>query len=102
MFGFISKLFGTPVDYKELVKKGAVIVDVRTAGEYGSGHIRGSVNIPVDKIKSKAADLKAKGKPVITVCRSGSRSSMAKGILQSAGVESYNGGPWNVLQSKIS
>jgi rhodanese-related sulfurtransferase len=38
---------------------------------------------------------------VITVCRSGSRSGMAKSILKSAGIEVYNGGPWNVLKSKI-
>jgi rhodanese-related sulfurtransferase len=40
-------------------------------------------------------------KPIITVCRSGSRSGMAKRIIQSAGIEVYNGGPWNVLIEKI-
>jgi phage shock protein E len=101
MFGLFKNLFGSPTDYKTLVKNGAIIVDVRTSGEFGSGHIKGSVNIPVDSIKSKVADLKKKGKPVITVCRSGARSGMAKGILSSAGIEVYNGGPWNSLQSKL-
>jgi phage shock protein E len=38
---------------------------------------------------------------LITVCRSGSRSSMAKSILASAGIEVYNGGPWNSLEKKL-
>jgi rhodanese-related sulfurtransferase len=101
MLGFLKKLMGQSTDYKALVSEGAIIVDVRTPAEFQGGHIKGSVNIPVDKIKSKTADLKSKGKPVITVCRSGSRSAMAKGILQSAGIETYNGGPWNSLKAKI-
>jgi rhodanese-related sulfurtransferase len=101
MFGLLKKLFGESTDYKQLVSKGALIVDVRTPAEFQGGHIKGSINIPVDKIKSKVSDLKSKGKPVITVCRSGSRSAMAKGILQSAGIETYNGGPWNSLRAKI-
>ncbi len=45
--GFLDKLFGGPkVDLKELVKQGAVIVDVRTPAEYQGGHIKGSINIP--------------------------------------------------------
>lgn len=38
--------FGPKVDYKELVKNGAQIVDVRTHSEYASGHVKGSLNIP--------------------------------------------------------
>ncbi|OQP59036.1 hypothetical protein A4R26_21855 [Niastella populi] len=47
-------------------------------------------------------DLKKKGKPIITCCRSGNRSGIAKGILSSAGIECYNGGAWNSLNNKIS
>jgi len=101
MFSFLKKLFGEPTDYRSLVQNGAVIVDVRTPGEYKSGHIKNSRNIPVDQIRSKVNDLKKLGKPVITVCRSGSRSSMAKSILASAGLEVYNGGPWNSLEKKL-
>jgi phage shock protein E len=101
MFSFLKKLFGEPTDYKSLVQNGAVIVDVRTPGEYKSGHIKNSRNIPVDQIRSKVTELKKLGKPLITVCRSGSRSSMAKSILASAGIEVYNGGPWNSLEKKL-
>jgi rhodanese-related sulfurtransferase len=101
MFGFIKKLFGEPVDFKGLVSKGALIIDVRSPAEFKGGHIKGSTNIPVDKIKGKTKELQSKGKAIITVCRSGSRSGMAKSILKSAGIEVYNGGPWNSLQSKL-
>lgn len=102
MFGFLKRLFGgSSTDYRALMEKGAVIVDVRTPGEYREGHIPGSKNIPLDQIGSKAAELKKAGKPVITVCRSGSRSGMAMSKLRAAGLEVYNGGPWNSLVTKI-
>jgi rhodanese-related sulfurtransferase len=38
-----------------------------------------------------------KGKPVITVCRSGARSGMAVDVLKGEGYDAYNGGPWTSL-----
>jgi len=102
MLGFLQKLFGvTPVDYKELLSRGAIIVDVRSPGEFKTGHINGSKNYPLDTLRGKINDLKKQNKPVITVCLSGGRSGMAKSILKSAGLEVYNGGPWTSLRSKI-
>ena len=102
MFDFIKNLFGPATDYNALLQKGAVIIDVRTAGEYANGHIKGSKDMPLDAINSRVAELKKADKPVITVCRSGARSGMAKGILANAGIEVYNGGPWNSLMQKIN
>jgi len=101
MFSFLKGLFGPGTDYKALLQQGAVIVDVRSTGEYKSGHIKEARNIPVDVIRSKVAELKKLNKPVITCCASGARSGMAKSILKSNGIEAYNGGPWTSLQSKI-
>jgi phage shock protein E len=102
MLGFLKKIFGgSTINYKELVSNGAIIVDVRTSGEFKAGHIPGSKNFPLDNIRTKVAELKKLNKPVITVCRSGARSGMAKGILKSAGIEVYNGGAWTSLKSKI-
>ena len=101
MFAFIKKLFGPPTNYNALIEKGAVIVDVRTAGEYANGHIKGSKNIPVNTIQREVANIKKWNKPVITVCQSGARSSMAKSVLKNAGIEVYNGGSWFGLQSKL-
>jgi len=103
MIGLIKKIFGSgpKVDLKELVQKGAVILDVRTDGEYKSGHIKGSVNIPLQVLGNHISRLK-KDKPIITCCASGMRSASARNILLSKGfTEVYNGGGWSGLQNKI-
>ncbi|UPT68075.1 MAG: rhodanese-like domain-containing protein [Sphingobacteriales bacterium JAD_PAG50586_3] len=103
MISFLKKLFsaGPQVDFAELMAKGAVIVDVRTKAEYQGGHIKGSINIPLQSLQGGMGKLK-KDKPVITCCASGMRSASAKSMLQSAGfVEVYNGGGWQSLNNKI-
>ncbi len=101
MIDFIIALFKPKDDLAEIVKNGAVIMDVRTTGEFSAGHMTGSRNIPLDKIKKESATLKKLNKPAVTVCHSGSRSSMAKAILTSAGIEVYNGGSWTNLKRII-
>lgn len=86
---------------KEFVAKGAVIIDVRTPGEFVSGHIKGSKNIPLDSISGKIGEIKKLNKPVIACCRSGMRSAQATSILKSNGIEVINGGGWSSLQSKL-
>ena len=54
--------------------KDYVIIDVRTSGEYVSGHLKGAINIPVDQIGN--IDI-SKDKKIIVYCRSGSRSNNA-------------------------
>ena len=94
--------FGPKVNYAELVKQGAIILDVRSPGEYSGGHIKGSINISVDSLRANLSKLKNKNTPIITCCASGMRSASAKSILKSNGfVEVYNGGGWSSLQSKI-
>jgi phage shock protein E len=101
MFGMLKNLFGEKTDFRALMKEGAIIIDVRTPQEYKGGHIKGSQNIPLDRIESQADSIAKKGKPVITVCRSGGRSGMAADILRRKGVKVANGGPWNSLQRNI-
>ena len=56
MLGFLKKLFGgSSVNFRELVSNGAVIIDVRSPGEYKAGHVQGSKNYPLDNIRSKVA-----------------------------------------------
>ncbi len=93
---------GPAVDYAELVKQGAIILDVRSKGEYNSGHIKGSINISVDSLSGNLNKLKDKNKTIITCCASGMRSASAKNILKSNGYTSvHNGGGWSSLQNKI-
>jgi rhodanese-related sulfurtransferase len=93
--------FATQTDYRSLIKNGAIVVDVRTKDEYASGHVQGSLNIPLDTIDMRIADLKAMHKPVIAVCRSGARSSVAASVLHGAGIEVYNAGGWTDLDRVI-
>lgn len=93
---------GPKTDYSTLVKEGAIILDVRTKGEYNGGHIKNSVNIAVDQLNNNLHRLNDKNKPIITCCASGMRSATAKNILKSNGYASvHNGGSWISLQSKI-
>ena len=93
--------FGAKVDYANLVKQGAIILDVRTKEEYQGGHIKGSINISVDTLSNNLNKLK-KDKPIITCCASGIRSASAKSILKSNSfTEVHNGGGWSSLQNKI-
>jgi len=100
--GFLRSLFGLgpKIDYKEVMKNGAIIVDVRTKGEFKSGHIDGSINIPLPELNKKINKLE-KNKAIITCCASGVRSGSAKNILKEGGFEAYNGGSWRILKSKI-
>lgn len=97
MFGLGDKSESI-TNFKE---KGAVIIDVRTVGEYKEGHIKGSKNIPLDTISSKIEEIKKLNIPVIACCRSGMRSAQATSILKQNGIEVLNGGGWESLQRKL-
>lgn len=99
----LKNLFGggPKIDFKEMVKNGAQIIDVRTPGEYRGGHVKGSVNIPLQDLQRNLSKIK-KDKAVITCCASGMRSGSAKNILKSNGYSDvHNGGGWTSLQSKL-
>jgi phage shock protein E len=92
---------GPKIDYKNLLEKGAQIIDVRTKAEFQQGHIKGSVNIPLQNLRDSLSKIK-KNKPLITCCASGMRSASAKNILKNNGFgEVHNGGGWMSLQNKI-
>jgi rhodanese-related sulfurtransferase len=98
MFGFLKKIFGERVDIQELILNGATIIDVRSKEEFQRGHLKSSINIPLDKLTQGIKKLD-KSKPIITCCASGMRSASAKSILISNGFEQvYNGGSWTSLR----
>ncbi len=93
---------GPKTDYSELIRQGAIILDVRSKGEFAGGHIKNSINIPVDQLTNNLSKLKDKNKCIICCCASGMRSGSAKGILESHGYKAvFNGGGWMSLQNKI-
>lgn len=100
MFSMFKNLFSQdngPV--REALSVGAFLVDVRTPAEFSEGSVKGAVNIPLDEIPNQISKFKNKSS-VVVFCRSGARSSQAKGILDKNGIQHViNGGTWqNVSQ----
>lgn len=96
MFSFINNLFGNSNNesLKEIIKNGAFLVDVRTPSEFQQGSVVGAVNIPLDRLSNEIARFKGKTN-IVVFCRSGARSSQAKGILEQNGFKNVvNGGTW--------
>jgi rhodanese-related sulfurtransferase len=91
---FLSKLFGNG-QIKSALKKGAIVVDVRTGTEYDRGHVADAFNIPVDRILVSADRLREANLPIIICCNTGERSRVAVQQLKSKGIKHvYNGGNW--------
>ena len=90
---------GPKVDMGELIANGAIIIDVRSKGEYAGGHLKNSVNIPLNTLSGNIKNVKSKDHPIITCCASGMRSSSAKGFLKGQGYTNvHNGGSWISLK----
>lgn len=71
---------------RDCLKKGALVVDVRSRGEFASGHLPGAINIPLDEIETALpAKANNKNQPVLLHCASGMRSAMARRKLKSLG-----------------
>jgi len=100
MINILKKLFGLgpKADLGALLASGGIILDVRTQAEYNSGHVKGSMNIPLSNLSNQLSKLK-KDKPIITCCASGMRSGSAKAMLSANGfTEVHNGGSWQNLK----
>ncbi|GAA3714559.1 rhodanese-like domain-containing protein [Salinicoccus jeotgali] len=70
----------------EVLQRNSKLLDVRTPGEYRSGHIRKSINLPLNKV----SDYKDDSKPVYIICQSGMRSKKATKVLRKKGIEAIN------------
>ncbi len=90
------------IDYKQLIKDGARIVDVRSKEEFASGHVKGAINVPLETLETQSGVLGKKDGIIIAYCASGGRSGVAVSILQGLGFEHvYNGGGLYSLQKKL-
>ena len=63
MFTF---LFGNK-KLSSYLKSGAIVIDVRSGAEFDTGSALGAKNIPLNTLESRTEEIKASGKPVITV-----------------------------------
>lgn len=78
----------------QAIDGGACLLDVRAKSEYNNGHVRGSVNIPLDDLTSSLPEFNPE-QPIVVYCRSGMRSAQAKRTLEKNGFELViNGGNW--------
>lgn len=82
-------LAAATVDVKQgaaLQKQGALLLDVRTPGEFVQGHAPGATLIPLGQLQWRLRELgDAKNRPIALICRSGNRSAVAQNILEKAG-----------------
>lgn len=74
--------------------KDYTIVDVRTVEEFRGGHVAGSINIPLNEVVEKEAEIMALKQPVMFCCLSGGRSGQATAYFNSKGLDCENGGGW--------
>ncbi len=102
MLSFLKKLFGSePIPWEELKKQKAIVLDVRTPAEFKAGHVKGAINIPLDKLPQNIKKVQRYGKPIVTCCASGRRSEIAAKYLKQAGVTAWNGGPWTQVRNHL-
>jgi phage shock protein E len=70
-----------------------VYVDVRTPAEYASGHVTGSLNIPVEEMERRWQELEPyRDQQVVLYCRTGRRSGLAMDVLKSKGFKLLENG----------
>ncbi len=84
---------------KQMISDGAIIVDVRTPGEFSKSHLKSAINIPVQELRQRLPELEyARSKKVVVYCLSGQRSEFAKEFLIQSGFKDVvNGGSINDL-----
>jgi phage shock protein E len=93
-----------PQAARALIARGAVVLDVRSADEYAGGHLPNAVNLPVQEIGQRMAEVDRlvagdKTRPVVVYCGKGGRAGKAKQALEAAGYSSVtNGGGLGDLQ----
>lgn len=75
----------------ELVRNGAVVLDVRTGEEFAVARIPAARHIPLSEIRARMKELEPfRGQPILVSCRSGSRSARACLLLKKQGFDAYN------------
>lgn len=70
----------------ELIKEGAFLLDVRQPEEWVQGHIDGATLIPLGELESRISEIPT-DRDVLIICRSGNRSTQAREILRTAGLQ---------------
>ncbi|HLY42325.1 MAG TPA: rhodanese-like domain-containing protein [Terracidiphilus sp.] len=73
-------------DAADLLKKGALVIDVRTPAEFYSGHLSQAYNMPLDEVENLVSNkVRDRGKVMLLHCQSGFRARTAKARLEALG-----------------
>ena len=100
LFSFLG--FGKD-SLKDALRKGALIIDVRSAAEFDRGRIPGSINIPIDRIDINSKRILAMKRPVVFCCNSGDRTRQAIRMMKARGMQDvYYGGHWERLMRTVN
>lgn len=94
--GLLSKLFGNsgsatvgPHEAQDLLRGGALLVDVREQREWDAGHAPKAKHHPLGGLHTSSDRLPA-DRTIVVVCRSGNRSARAAKVLTKAGFDVVN------------
>ena len=83
---------------KEALRRGAIVIDIRTAAEFDRGKVRDSINIPVDRININIKRIVQMKRPIIICSNSDTENERVIDVLKANGVtEIYNGGRWTKI-----
>ena len=100
--GLLNILFGnSSKDIENYLQRDAIILDVRTDGEYKSDHISGAKHIPLQELEYRFQEIEKLNKPVIVHCASGMRSERASKFLNNCGIDTINGGGIGSLRKAL-
>lgn len=103
--GMLEKLFALCSGAaREALPEQALLIDVRSAGEFAAGHIGDAISMPLDRLARDIAGAAAdKTATVIVYCRSGARSAAARRQMLDMGyVHVINGGGLNTLAARMN
>ncbi len=86
---------------ENLLANGAPVVDVRSPGEFVTGHADGSINIPLNEVVNRVEEFRQMKQPIVLCCRSGNRSGTACSYLSDLGIDCFNAGSWQEVQEAM-
>ena len=87
---------------KSLIKKGAVLLDVRTCHEYSGYHPDGALNVPCEEIDTRINQIKSWQKIVIAFSTYGRRSAIAVSKLKRRGINAIDGGSHENIDAALN
>ena len=94
----------SPKDAVAYLKNGAMVIDVRSPGEFNSAHLPNAINLPLGEIESVLPRrVKDKNQVLLLHCHSGMRSGMAKRKLKVLGyANAFNLGSYGRAERILS